>query len=210
MTKQLRDSISAMLDGEANEMDLARVLKSAASEENDEQREIWRRYHLVSSVMRGEVDDTSHIDISRRVRESLAEEAVIHNRRFSGLLKPFASVAVAATVTVAILSGTQLYQVASGGGNANLQMAAVEGFNSSAPVTAAQFPGLSLRTSTGNQPAYTGPVNGAVYVDRHVNADALAEERLNAYLYRHVENSTLNSSSGLMPFARMPAAEEER
>jgi sigma-E factor negative regulatory protein RseA len=52
MSEQLKESLSAVMDGEADEFEIRRVLNEAA--DDSELRGVWERYHLVSSVMRGE------------------------------------------------------------------------------------------------------------------------------------------------------------
>ena len=52
MSEQLKESLSAVMDGEADEFEIRRVLNEAA--DDSELRGMWERYHLVSSVMRGE------------------------------------------------------------------------------------------------------------------------------------------------------------
>lgn len=52
MTEQLRQSLSAVIDGEADAFELRRVLDEL--ERNPELRAAWERYHLIGSVMRGE------------------------------------------------------------------------------------------------------------------------------------------------------------
>jgi sigma-E factor negative regulatory protein RseA len=52
MSEQLKESLSAVMDGEADEFEIRRVLNEAA--EDSELRGVWERYHLVSSVIRGE------------------------------------------------------------------------------------------------------------------------------------------------------------
>jgi hypothetical protein len=52
MSEQLKESLSAVMDGEADEFEIRRVLNEAA--DDSELRGVWERYHLVSSVIRGE------------------------------------------------------------------------------------------------------------------------------------------------------------
>jgi sigma-E factor negative regulatory protein RseA len=199
MSDKLGESISALVDGEANEMDLHRVLK--ASETDDDVRQSWRRYQAISVVVKNEERSLLQIDISAGVRAAVANDKAANGRRISDMLKPLMSVAVAATVTVAILTGTQIYQVASGGGNASLnEIAATENFNSSAPVTAGQFNNLALPASVSTD-VYSKP--SQAQLDKRAYADAVAEQRLHSYMYRHVENSSLSTGSGVMPFARV-------
>ena len=52
MTEQLKESLSAVMDGEADEFEIRRVLNEAA--DDPELRGVWERYHLIRSCMRGE------------------------------------------------------------------------------------------------------------------------------------------------------------
>ena len=52
MSEQLKESLSAVMDDEADEFEIRRVLNEAASD--PELRGVWERFHLVRSVMRGE------------------------------------------------------------------------------------------------------------------------------------------------------------
>ena len=52
MSETLRESMSAVIDGEADEFEVRRVLDEI--EHDDEMREKWHRYHLLGAVLRGE------------------------------------------------------------------------------------------------------------------------------------------------------------
>ena len=52
MTERLRESLSALMDDEADDLELGRVLR-AMEAGDDEVRETWSRYQLVSAVMSG-------------------------------------------------------------------------------------------------------------------------------------------------------------
>jgi len=52
MTEQLRQSLSAVIDGEADAFELRRVLDELGRDA--ELRAAWERYHLIGSVIRGE------------------------------------------------------------------------------------------------------------------------------------------------------------
>jgi sigma-E factor negative regulatory protein RseA len=199
MSDKLRESISALVDGEASEMDLHRVLK--ASETEDSVRQSWRHYQAISAVIKNEQQSLLQIDISAGVKLAIADDKKTVGGRISEMLKPMMSVAVAATVTVAILTGTQIYQGANGVGNASLnEVATTENFNSSAPVIAGQFNNLAIPASVSTD-VYAKP--SQAQLDKRVYADAVAEQRLHSYIYRHVENSSLSTGSGVMPFARV-------
>ena len=199
MSDKLRESISALVDGEANEMDLHRVLKASETDENA--RQSWARFHAISTVIKNEERSLLQIDISAGVKSALADEKKTVAGRVSEILKPMMSIAIAATVTVAILTGTQIYQVANGGGNASLnEVATTENFNSSAPVIAGQFNNLAIPASISSD-VYAKP--NQAQLDKRAYADAVAEQRLQSYMYRHVETSSISTGSGVMPFARV-------
>ncbi len=81
----LKESISALVDGETDDFDLRRVLKEA--ETSPSVRETWRRYHLIGAAMRGELrgelgsstragsqqssPDLASLDLAARVRAAL-------------------------------------------------------------------------------------------------------------------------------------------
>jgi len=76
MTEQLRQSLSAVVDGEADAFELRRVLDEL--DRDPELRAAWDRYHLIGSVIRGERTVRSHSAarelasrVPRAVRESL-------------------------------------------------------------------------------------------------------------------------------------------
>jgi sigma-E factor negative regulatory protein RseA len=52
MSEQLKESLSAVMDGEADEFEIRRVLNETAGDA--ELRGVWERYHLARSVIRGE------------------------------------------------------------------------------------------------------------------------------------------------------------
>ncbi len=145
MKQPVRESISALLDDEANELDLQRILKEL--EGDADSAGTWRRYHLQSATMRNELGSFSHMDISSRVRESINDEfadaslAAAPRKVFGAWVKPFTSVAVAASVTAAILTSTQLYNAVAGGGAPTEAALAVSG-NVSAVMANAQTVGF--------------------------------------------------------------------
>ena len=202
MSDKIRESMSALVDGEANEMDLHRVLK--ATSEDAESRQVWQRYQTVSAVLNQADIGLVHIDIAQRVKEQLADSEASNAQRVVQFFKPMASLAVAATVTVAVLTGTQIYHVTQGGNAGGVQVAASDSFNSAAPVVAGQFSNLALPAAASSE-AYRKPA--PAQLDKRKYADAIAEQRLEAYLQQHVETSSLNNGLSVMPFARIqPAA----
>ncbi|MAM56674.1 MAG: anti-sigma factor [Salinicola sp.] len=116
--KQVHESFSALMDNEADEFDLRRVLKrlDTASQESD----TWRRYHLARSMMRRERDAIVDIDISGDVMAALADEPVPvrepagqPGKRHS--FSMMGGAAVAAAVSLMVITGVQVYNGRFGG-----------------------------------------------------------------------------------------------
>ena len=65
------EAVSALMDGEATDLDFRRLLKSAAT--SPETVETWERYHLAQSVMHEQGTPVSTA-VASGVAASLAEE----------------------------------------------------------------------------------------------------------------------------------------
>ena len=93
------EAISALMDGETNDLDLRRLLKFAA--ENPETMETWERYHLVQSVMHEQGTPVSTA-VASGVAVALADEVAYsaESQRFSAWQQQLTKLAVAAAVAV--------------------------------------------------------------------------------------------------------------
>lgn len=111
MTENLRESISALMDDEANELEVHRVL--ANMEQSNEVRDTWKRFQLASMAMKGRLPEHIDFDISESVAAAIADEEVElesvrqkgSSGRWGAVLKPLTSVAVAASVAFAVVFG---------------------------------------------------------------------------------------------------------
>lgn len=121
MTGRNKESLSALMDGEADELEVRRILNQL--DNNDELRENWKNYHLMGSLMRGESFDS--IDLTTGINNRLdglddplhdATEVAAADPQVAladkaqaqaPWYKPLTSVAVAASVTLAVLLGVQ-------------------------------------------------------------------------------------------------------
>ncbi|MFL0809658.1 MAG: sigma-E factor negative regulatory protein [Agarilytica sp.] len=109
----LNESLSALVDGESNDLDLQRVLNALENEESPisgDLRGTWLRYHSISSTMKsGDSFDTS-IDISASIRQALdADPSITPVKRFriQAVANGFGKTAVAAAVTFGVVFGVQ-------------------------------------------------------------------------------------------------------
>ena len=195
MNERLGESLSALMDDEANELELERVLSRAG--EGGELRETWRRYNLARQSLRGEEIPHAALDVSARVRSALAGEgtgsaAGIRRR----LARPLTSLAVAASVAATVvIGGQQLAQL--GSGNAYEP-------HRGAPTSPFPVGSVSTASATAAPATYVPalrPVNRTAYAE-------LAQRRANRYMQEHAEQAALNSPQGLVPFARVKQIQE--
>ncbi len=92
------ESVSALIDGEANDLDLAKVLK--AGDESEAMRAYWHRQQQYRAVMQSGASAFSAVDVSSGVNAAISED----KPRFAN---PLVSMAVAASVTIAVVLGGQ-------------------------------------------------------------------------------------------------------
>lgn len=107
MSESRRETLSAMLDNETDELELRRLLKSAG--DDPDLARAWERYNLAQSVLHdsrtARLGDDFHLEVARRIsRESAPKRssgALSLPRQFAGKF------AIAATVAVAVFIGLQ-------------------------------------------------------------------------------------------------------
>lgn len=91
--KETREAMSALLDGEVTEFELARLLKE--SEQSAELRDYWIRQSRYRDSVKG-AGAYGAIDVSQGVRAAITQEP-------KRTANPLVSMAVAATVTIAVV-----------------------------------------------------------------------------------------------------------
>lgn len=207
MADNVREALSAFMDNEASEFEVHRVLKESGS--RSELNDAWWHYHLIGSAMRDELGSFGGIDLSDRVGATIADEAIgrVPGSAWRALVKPLAGVAVAASVTVAVLSGSQLYRSISENGAVE-QTAAAGSPGPTVPVIGQSGVGLGIRTvdlSTSSPAA--GPLQPGMATAETVAGDELAAQRLREYLYQHAENASLDVPEGAVQMTPVNAEE---
>jgi sigma-E factor negative regulatory protein RseA len=197
----MRESLSALLDDEADELELQRVL--ARIGDDPELRRTWFRYAAARSVVAGHRLDHLNLDISGRVRDAIAREEAVAapagGRLGQRLLRPLASFAIAASVAAVVVVGGQqlagLEGVSTEGGQAVAGSVSPIGLVNSLGAT-------SVQASYGTQPLpVLQPATRTAYQE-------LARQRMRKYGQEHAEQAALNSPHGLIPFARVPEIRE--
>lgn len=210
MTERMRESLSALLDNEANELELERILSRVTDDEDV--RNTWIRYNAVSTTMAGAPLAHMQLDISAQVRQAIAgtssdelqqqtvqagHNVVSLRQRF---LRPLTSLAVAASVTATVvIGGQQLARIGGtdpyGGAQAVAASASPVGLVNSLGAT-------TVQASYGTQSVpVLQPATRTAYQE-------LARQRMQMYMQEHAEQAALNSPQGLIPFARVPQIRE--
>ncbi|MEM0953993.1 MAG: RseA family anti-sigma factor [Pseudomonadota bacterium] len=215
MSEQLRQHLSALMDGEAEASDIDEVL---AAIDDESLRSTWRRYHLARDSR--SADGLSSTDLSGSIMAAIAEEpahAVPTEEsavsepvpqiqpvgRWQQFVRPLASFAVAASVAAVVVLGTQYAGIGTGDVAPVDTAGTAVVADSSAPVT--------LLGGAANLAGYATPAVERVAPQRSAAADynALARERLQRYILSHAEEASLNAPQGMMPYARVATFESE-
>mgnify|MGYP001246125986 FL=1 len=100
MSENFSESLSALLDDEADDLELRRLLKSCDS--NPGIKETWERYNLVQGLMHNDAIIVSK-HLSERISEQLAVEPVPSQPHFANWQQGFTKVVIAASVAVILI-----------------------------------------------------------------------------------------------------------
>lgn len=123
-----RERLSALMDGEIFDSELIHTILQDVSLQKR-----WESYHLIRDSLRGDINEVIHLDITDKVEQALASEAIqiapnaIPESQavpVSRCLMPFwrklcpwanqmVQVGVAASVAVAVIAGVQNYNTSS-------------------------------------------------------------------------------------------------
>ena len=196
----LGESLSALMDGEASDLDTRRVLKALALEDSQNamlMRDKWRRYQSVSSVMKGDV--VCKADYSADITRAIAEEAVFKVNPLVKILSSSGRLAIAASVALVAVLGVQQFNLPAestdqAAGFAYIDETSVEGLVGPAnqlPAGWTMSEELQVRTVSADS----------------VEKDIYSEEDARAYLAyvlaKHASKAPYVRSQGMLPYARM-------
>lgn len=189
----IRESMSAVADGEGTELDVARVLK--AVEEEPEARAHWQRiqqHRYILQTGRG----LPAIDVSAGVCQTLSDTAMPRRR-----VGPFGSLAVAASVTVAVVFGGQQLTSSSGVEQVNQLPGGVVSVQGGTPVQA-RFGAAPVARPTPRQAEVSvRPAISKAY-------EQLARERFERFGADHAQSTAAIQPNALVPYARIPQREK--
>ncbi|MBF8725143.1 sigma-E factor negative regulatory protein [Pseudomonas putida] len=189
----LQESLSAVMDNEADQLELRRVLNAV---DDAETRATWSRYQVARAAMHKELL-LPNLDIASAVSAALADETVPAKAK-QGPWRTVSRVAVAASVTLAVLAGVRLYNQDDITG---AQLAAQQPVQQGVTVPQAQGPAvLAGYSESSDQP--TGPMANGVLQNQ-----AGWDQRLPGYLRQHAQESALKGSETALPYARAASLE---
>ena len=196
MSDRLRESVSALVDGEADELELRRLLAS----DDEVVRTAWRDFHVVRDSISGVDMRFAQFDISQRVQAALADEIISAPSLTARWWRPVASFAVAASVATVVAVGARHFN-SDIGGEAIAQTPTVSPVVASSTAAGRVYP-APMQPLAGNVPVnatMTSPLQPV-----SLDPDQLAQQRLQQYLLRHSERAALNNGQGVITFARVP------
>jgi len=198
MSEQLKESLSAVMDGEADEFEIRRVLNEAA--EDSELRGLWERYHLIRSVMRGEGRKLGAVtlgrefwaqidsDVAAASSEVVAVESEPEIGRGTSRLRwgqRIAGIAVAAGVAAAVVIGF-------GGGKHGNDAVTPSPQVVQVQPSDIQTVGTALVDNEGR------PID-----DVYPSASDL--QRAQAYMFHHAHQVALTNQARAVPFVKVAA-----
>ncbi|WP_321834303.1 sigma-E factor negative regulatory protein [Pseudomonas kulmbachensis] len=189
----LQESLSAVMDNEADELELRRVLNAF---DDTQTRDTWSRYQVARAVMHKDLL-IPRLDIASAVSAALAEEQV-PAKVVRGPWRSIGRLAVAASVTVAVLACVRLYNQDDIVGAQLAQQAAPQSL--SAPM--AKGPAVLANYSESSDQA-TGPMANGVLQGQ----PGWHDQRLPGYLRQHAQQAALKGSESPLPYARAASLE---
>lgn len=230
---QLAESLSALMDSQASELELQRLLK--ATQEDAELKAAWSRYHLARSVMKKEAVLPAPVDFAARISTALESEALhtvqstVVNTSAAGTKASTAvanfndwwanigRVAVAASVAVAVIVGVQQFQqqplqtndLVASRDTVNLQTDTK--VNLPSGINAPELTARTVAVQSGfeSRPHQNRQIQ---FVPRQA-AQAVNNDEISAYVNElmevHSDNAARNSGQGVLPFTRVILTEDE-
>ena len=190
----LQESLSAVMDNEADELELRRVLNAI---DDADTRATWSRYQIARAAMHKELL-MPHLDITAAVSAAIADE-VSPLKAARGPWRSLGRLAVAASVTVAVLAGVRLYNQDD---IAGAQLAQQAQQPASLNVPQVKGPAVLAGYTESNEQA-PGPMANGVLQGQAGSQD----QRLPGYLRQHAQQAALKGTESALPYARAASLE---
>lgn len=189
MNDTVRESLSALMDGEATELELRRILAS----DDPAIRQQWSEMHRNQALLQEQGIAYPELDVSASVMAAIEEDKAPSS---GGLKQTLSGLAVAASVAAVVVVGSMGTSLFDG------QSSAV----------------VAENVSSGRvYPAQAAPASGGVPVNAQTlgpvpvsaDQDAKAKEHFEALLRKHTDRAAHNNGQGLTSYARVVGQESE-
>ena len=222
MSEKMLESLSALVDGEADELELRRTLNELSV--NDALRAKWSRYHLIGGVLRAQplIDENkvrteiwTALDLPVDDPVEVAIEHT-HSRDEQGnsWVANMSRVAVAAIVAMAIVFGVNLNDETSLDQPALIaELGSPTGSPTGLPSSPSGLPdGLP---NTPDNPTSANPeladatVGGDPVLGLNEYPTQLDMERAKAYWLHHAQQTAINKQPSMVPFVKMASFETQ-
>jgi len=218
--QSLYESLSALADGEASELELRRLLKASASDPDITAR--WGRYQLAGSVLRKDLQMSAPQGFAQGVIQAVEEEPTTSRATW---WQSLSRVAVAASVAGALVLGVQQYpqwadssappelaatQAEAPGGDGNAEQETLSlpaGYNApSQPIA------RTASAQSGYEPDQRER-RRVLFVPIQAQSSQVPLEEVRAYLdylmQEHTHQAVRNNNQGALPYARLSPGEEQ-
>jgi sigma-E factor negative regulatory protein RseA len=210
--QKINESLSALMDGEASDIEIRRVLKSKDADLD----QCWLRYHIASAAMRKDSDSGfGSIDLSSSISASIANEPSLFNdakanslinaattrAKVVNLWSNIGRFAVAASVAGAVVIGVQFTPSDATNSVAitpEIPVAPMSG----QPILDVDTTMRAVGTQARAPQQQTIIINDAT----QDQVDDMKQE-VNRLMLEHAENATQNTQNGITPFVRVPDSE---
>ncbi len=219
----LAESISALMDNQASELELQRILK--ASEQDAEVKATWSRYQIASSFLRGEQvrgeqapvigsDFAARISAAIDAEEALVEQpAPATKKTQQGWFYQLGRVALVASVAGGMIIGVGTTQVVTQVAS-NTAVAPVSVDSAVNLPSGINSPAINTRTVAVQTGYETRPQeNRRVMFQPRQASTAVSDDEVSRYVNQmikaHSDNAAMNSGQGVLPYARVIITDEE-
>ena len=191
-----REALSAVIDGEAQDLEVLRTLDAVAG--NSLLRDRWQRHHRVRDALHGKFLRYGEIDVSRRVLEELGTGKPMSRN-------PLWSMAVAASVTLAVVMGGQQLLLPSTAGSPVPVVSELGG--AVVPVLGAQPVQASLGSKVLPGPAQQAGAAQESSQNIAVVYDRLARDRYRVFNGRHAAAAAYSHPAPYISYVRVPESQ---
>ena len=194
MNDDLKQKLSSLMDGETDNHAEHTISELITSESL---RKTWRRYHLISDALNGNLPALLDWDLAGKIASEIAKEPIpiagyrVVTRRF---LRPAAGLAIAASVAAIAILGIQ------------------QNSDRTQERTPIQLADTQLPQINANISSYTFPASSnAVSSQIENTGDVEPNLRLNSYLVNYNEIRTSQTGvQGIIPYVRIIANDDDK